>query len=105
MTAIERYKEELRHDREATARANRIALEYALQEDLPPDVYSEMEFEFSDDGRAATLNVAGCVPIRARMYIHPDGVGWYLKFTVVNEQRVRIVETFPLALEAASITD
>lgn len=106
MSAVERLKESLNQDRQAKARANRIALEDSLRQVIPAEVYREITFEYSDDGNHATLRVDGHKPIRALMHILNGGVDWEVRYAVggiERHERLVITPSLAEALEAASL--
>jgi hypothetical protein len=104
MTAIDRFKECLRQDRQALADAERLALEDALSEQIPAEVLAEIGVEYSEDGRMATLLIEGHALIRGWLYTNPDGVASQLTFLVVDGERPKSCHSFSVALEAASVT-
>ncbi len=95
---IKRLKDQRWRDEKYEAMASRIALEQALNDDIDAAVWEDIQVEYDEIGRVATLVVGGHKPIRAMCHVGENGVGLSLSYWVMSDPRPHLCQKFIDAL-------
>lgn len=93
MTALQQLISHHTSEKRQIEKANRIALQQAIEDELSADVLAEAEISIADGGESSTITFAGYLPVLVFFHRDTNGISHSLRYsTAVRGKMLRFGE-------------